>query len=883
MRSLLLGAVLMAGLALSPARAEVIEQFQAEDWAGLAYADDASGAFHNCIVFSGYQNGVTLMMIRTVENDWTVAFAHDDWQLTPGGSYRLQYKVDRRRAVRVPAQSLSAGQLSVADDRLIDQIRRGRQLTVTFDGTEYVFELSNSGKALKAAQDCVERHRGTVRQAGASPESTPAPPADRPSAEPAQAVAAAEAAEPEAAPAEATAESGDASTLGTRQEFGHWVVTATDDGAGNFVNCSAFGVYDNYNEQLILSHTPEGKWEFGLHRADWSLATDGAYTLWYNVDRSIEEPGVMKRPVEAAEPNRIFFEVSGLETLIERAATGRELHLQLRGPGMEPEDLSYSLDQAGAALEATEACVAEHLAQAETAAADDVVVEPDAADDVVVEPQPASAALVPETGDSPIESIEVPGWEAAAWAEEASGAFAYCSIRAEYQNGTVLGFLRKADNGLVMTLRRSDWSLRPGGRSQTKYQVTWEAEPNALGVTGGALERTGEAEAVDASTMAIEIGGDGSFMERLRQPQRLNIETEGMSLVFNIDDLPPGLDAIDECRERHLAGARAEAAQRQPQPVGEASLPSIGEQQIESFDVPGWEAGAYADASGRFTHCSVRAEYRNGAVLAFARTADNSLLLALARSDWTLRPGEWSPIRYSYGKDVPINNEGEAQALNANLLAANMGRDALFVDQLKESPMLTVATQGRELSFDISDLAPGLEAIDACRERHLAPADAASGQATAPADETAGQEGARYVAGLMERSGYSGDLNMLSGADRPDGFENYDAVWEIGEIIGMLTIQPEAEGLTLTQVRSKIVADDAASCEGEFSTATLASRGGDSAQLVSACKTADSEFSVYYAIVPRKPGGFYIVMHIGLGDGAAARAISSKVYETALL
>ncbi|HEX2256169.1 MAG TPA: hypothetical protein VHG92_05605, partial [Afifellaceae bacterium] len=355
-----------------------------------------------------------------------------------------------------------------------------------------------------------------------------------------------------------------------------------------------------------------------------------------------------------------------------------------------------------------------------------------------------------------------------------------------------------------------------------------------------------------------------------------------------IDDLPPGLEAIDDCRNRHVAAAQAQtAAPQQPQQQAAAdapSLPPIGEEKVETLNVPGWEGGAYADAAGTFTHCGISAEYQNGAVLAFARTADNSLLLALARTDWTLQPKEWSPIRYSFGKDYPINTDGEAQAVNATILATNMGRDDLFTDQLKQSQMLTVEAQGHELKFDISDLAPGIEAIDACREAQLTPAAAPSGKAAAgpAATESAEEEGARFVTDLLTRSGYS-ELHMLVGDDRPDGFANYDAVWEIGEIIGMLTVQPQTEGLTLTQVRNKIIADDAASCEGEFSTSTLASQGGTSAHLVSACKTPESEFSVYYSIVARERGGFYVVMHIGLGDGAAARAISSKVHETALL
>lgn len=510
MKSLVLGAVLAAGIAVTGARAGVIEEFEAEDWDGIAYADDDSGAFHNCIVFAAYRNGGTLMMIRTVENTWAMTVAHDAWQLSPDEAHRLEYKVDRGRAVQVDAEALNPDQLTIAaDERLIDQIRRGKELKIDFDGKEYTFELANSGKALKAAADCVERHRGTVQQAAApAAEPDAGASAETPAAPPAPPVAEMQAAPPVA---EAPAEDGTASTLGDRQSFGHWVVTAVDDGAGNFLNCSAFGLYGE-DEQLILSYTPQGKWEFGLYRADWSLPTDGSYFLWYNVDKSVDEPGVMKRPVEAAEPTRIFFEVSSLETIIERAATGQQLNLQLRGVGMEPQSFSYSLDQAGAALDATRACVAHQAAQAQSAdASDDVVVEPDASDDVVVEPEagetvqvdppsPSEAAeaaqsgqeqqnaagpSLPPIGGEKIETIEVPGWEGGAYADE-SGTFTHCGISAEYQNGTDLGFARTADNSLILAFARADWSLQSGEWSPIRYSYGKEFPDQCRGRGPGA-------------------------------------------------------------------------------------------------------------------------------------------------------------------------------------------------------------------------------------------------------------------------------------------------------------------------------------------------------------------------------------------------------------
>ena len=116
---------------------------------------------------------------------------------------------------------------------------------------------------------------------------------------------------------------------GDEQTFGPWVVAATNDGAGSFVNCTAYGMHGD--DQLILSYFPDDAWTFGLYRAAWNLDTNQTYYLWYNVDGPADAEGVIKRPVEAAEPTRIFFEVSDLEDIIERMESGRTLNLQFRG------------------------------------------------------------------------------------------------------------------------------------------------------------------------------------------------------------------------------------------------------------------------------------------------------------------------------------------------------------------------------------------------------------------------------------------------------------------------------------------------------------------------------------------------------------------------
>jgi len=149
------------------------------------------------------------------------------------------------------------------------------------------------------------------------------------------------------------------------------VVTATNDDSGNFVNCTAYDVQGD--DQLILSYFPDKGWTFGLYRPAWTLDTNQTYYLWYNVDAPADAKDVVKRPVEAAEPTRIFFEVSDVEDIIDRIENGKTLNLQVRAITGPAETFSYTIDQAHEAFEAARKCVDDHVAQttSEAPATDD--------------------------------------------------------------------------------------------------------------------------------------------------------------------------------------------------------------------------------------------------------------------------------------------------------------------------------------------------------------------------------------------------------------------------------------------------------------------------------------------------------------------------------
>lgn len=330
---------LAACVAGGAAQGAILEEFSAEDWSGFALADDQTGRLASCAIYSSYQNGATLFFVKHVDGGWVLSLSHPSWALARDASYPVQYRIDREPYVEDMGMALDVDQIGLAlrdDDPLLAQVRRGSLLNILFQSREFGFDLKNSGKALKAAADCTERNRDRSAPRVAGQESFAAPE------------------QPPPAAADLPGGPTDASPLPDRQVFGPWVVTATRDGSGNFLNCTAFGVQGA--DQLILSYHADEAWDFSLYRGAWALNPDQSYLLSYNVDAPLDAAGTANRPVEAVDMTRILLELEREDDLISRIERGRELVVRIGGAAETAEVFRYRLEHAAEALAATREC-----------------------------------------------------------------------------------------------------------------------------------------------------------------------------------------------------------------------------------------------------------------------------------------------------------------------------------------------------------------------------------------------------------------------------------------------------------------------------------------------------------------------------------------------
>jgi len=141
------------------------ESFAAEPWTGWAYCDDG-GRFLHCAITRLYDDGVRLILSLTAEGALTVNLLGRDWQLRPGGRYRVGLALDdkwrQELIAEAPRERLLMIRLPDGTD-IVGHLRRAYALTVDDGFERRAFDLKGTSKALPRLQACVrERARQAI-------------------------------------------------------------------------------------------------------------------------------------------------------------------------------------------------------------------------------------------------------------------------------------------------------------------------------------------------------------------------------------------------------------------------------------------------------------------------------------------------------------------------------------------------------------------------------------------------------------------------------------------------------------------------------------------------------------------------------------------------
>jgi hypothetical protein len=157
------------------------------NWQTGAYTNDATGAFSHCVGGTNYLGGIYFAVSVNRNFQWSLGFAHQSWQLTPGQTIPVDLTFDNRSQFHVFARVLLPHFVEVQmpnDSQLIRQFRQATMMTAFTSGNLFQFNLLNTSQLLPVLVNCVRQKLGMPTVAGAQPKQTQSPPVAMP--EPAQ-------------------------------------------------------------------------------------------------------------------------------------------------------------------------------------------------------------------------------------------------------------------------------------------------------------------------------------------------------------------------------------------------------------------------------------------------------------------------------------------------------------------------------------------------------------------------------------------------------------------------------------------------------------------------------------------------------------------------
>ncbi|MCC2110949.1 MAG: hypothetical protein KDJ16_02835 [Hyphomicrobiales bacterium] len=147
-----------------PATAAATEAIPRSDmrygnWEGSAYADETR--FSHCALSASYKSGISVHFAIDRDYLWRIGFSHEQWQLEPGATYNVRYRIDGYSSITAEAKVINDTFMMAelaAKERIFNQFRRGNTLNIQIGDTNYAFSLKGTSRALSGLLRCVDRY-----------------------------------------------------------------------------------------------------------------------------------------------------------------------------------------------------------------------------------------------------------------------------------------------------------------------------------------------------------------------------------------------------------------------------------------------------------------------------------------------------------------------------------------------------------------------------------------------------------------------------------------------------------------------------------------------------------------------------------------------------
>lgn len=310
---------------------------------------------------------------------------------------------------------------------------------------------------------------------------------------------------------------------------------------------------------------------------------------------------------------------------------------------------------------------------------------------------------------------------------------------------------------------------------------------------------------------------------------------------------------------------------------------------LYNFQVAGWTAGAYTKQNTKqFNHCAASAAYNSGILMVFSVSRTYTWSMGFSHRAWHLTKGQSYDIAFTVDQAPPIG--GRAIAIGPSQVEVPLADSSQLFQRFRQGHQLRVAAAGQVFSFNLTGTSQVLPALLRCVQANVQPsaptttATANPFVAPAPAPTNPAGQGrppayrAEAVSLAANILGSAGVVGFRITDDDKNGF--IDAAWRADSLFGMVRIEPKEPPALIS---AGMIAVDAAGCKSKFASGSMpATDNNELTRMFTKCGEGDQGWTVYYFIMPRKAGGYYLIGTGASGSDEPARQVESDIRQATM-
>ena len=302
----------------------------------------------------------------------------------------------------------------------------------------------------------------------------------------------------------------------------------------------------------------------------------------------------------------------------------------------------------------------------------------------------------------------------------------------------------------------------------------------------------------------------------------------------------------------------------------------LGAPEARAFTSGGWEGKANSDETGRFSDCTMTADYQNGVTLGFIISRDFTWGLVLADDKWALKAGTSEPVTLDIDGNPQVRSV--AKIIDPKGILVPLENADAVVNALRNGKQLIVTTKAGSFSFRLRGTNDAIAALAGCVADNLEAEAASGGQTiaardTRPSDQPSSnrlfteQQAVSFASTLLTAAGI-GKYEIIDAAKNP--MPNFDVVWTYPNgMFGAIAAYKGMDAVDIDEAANVVMADDIKNCQGDFRSGKKIAQDEDGISIkrvFTSCSAGGNTVEIHYTLMKTGSGHLYQLAHLNLGD-----------------